>query len=212
MDKLKIPSLVAVFFSLIPPTKVAFSATVDSKENLPITLELHRIGTYSEREKFSKENNLFSISSIGLSFLSDRGIVSPGKKIAGEGNVSERQEAERFKFGEFLIVCFRVRETMKVRLLDLAPSGRSQQIFPGGVNSVEVNPRGTYCLGDDKSSMALQLDEESGVGLGKIYILGASDGEPSITPRRYSIPGVTSGTGDAATKRFESWHQYDVSK
>jgi len=123
-----------------------------------------------------------------------------------------------FRVGQTIVICFTPSIEMDVKLMDHSPAGILKQIFPYGGGTARAASGKEHCIGERESAVTLTMDDKSGVGKGKVYLVGVRAGEviPDVTAA--DLPGgfgSRSRGGVARSLRnektlFEAWIDYEV--
>lgn len=143
-------------------------------------------------------------------------------EVEGESFVqAEDYQGETFNEGDYIMICFTPPVNLHLRIMDTAPNGKQSQLFPSDGSIAHKVKGGTrYCVGDKNSDTLLQMDHASGLGKGRVWIIGTSskDKAEDLTEDQFSLPAVgtygKSAAGSiskiAVVKKIEGWVTYEV--
>lgn len=151
----------------------------------------------------------------------DGWIVSGSANSIGRINATPNLRADRFgaqpdvfNIGDTIVLCFRPSTDMNVTVTDISPQGKITQLFPYPSGTVRATANVEHCIGEKNSAVTLTMDQPSGIGSGKVYIVGVPVGEtPPMIDAEEDLPGGFGGAMSRSVKGrtlWEAWIEYRV--
>lgn len=140
----------------------------------------------------------------GFSKMPETGIWSTGGVV--QAAPYDDSGTAKLNAGEYIVVCFRATDEMRVRVINVDINGRSSQMLPKRAHlSAKIDGEVTYCVGDTNSARTFKTPATPGDGT--IYVIGAMTGEP---PSPIQLPALKDG--DEPTGVTELLYRYRISE
>lgn len=98
----------------------------------------------------------------------------------------EELKAEGFSLGEYIVLCFELKQPLYIRLLDTKPNGQTEQLYPANDGTVLFESGKTHCIGD--RGPYFYADEASGLGKGILWFHGSTVDTSGERIAEWTIP------------------------
>lgn len=197
---------------------IASACILSSSHVMAANLDLQILKTtsYEDVKQISKDLVIEAYEHEGITQIGDDTEIEADFTPAASYNTTS------FKQGDFIMLCFKPPVSLHIRIVDTAPNGKETVLFPSDGNVAhKVTGGKRYCVGDENSNTLLMMDEASGIGKGKVWIIGTSNEKQAqtLSQNQFSLPQTgedyEKAAGSVSSKigivtKFEGWVSYEV--